>query len=535
MSTTRTIGLAALVMGGSVLLSRFMGLARDKAISYVHGATLDTDIYFTAFVIPDFLNYLLAGGYFSITLIPLLAEKFGRGTPAGEADAWAFFSTVLTWLTAAAVLLTGLAMAFAPQLARLAAPGFDAESLQRLAQFLRIILPAQIFFMAGSCATGLLYLRKQFYAPALSPLIYNGCIILFGLLLPGDGMEGFCWGVLAGSFLGNFLLPFLAAARTAPGHGQEGGAGLRLAMRWRHPDLGRFLLLALPLMLGQSVVVLDEQLVRVFGSLTQEGAVSWLTYARRIMLVPVGVVAQAAGVASYPFLASLAAKGDAEGFTKTLSSSLRNTTAVLVPLSIWMIAVAGPTISLIFEQGRFDAADAAATALCLQILLAGVFCWGIQQLVGRAFYARQDTVSPAVIGTLATLAAVPAYWLLGSRFGAAGLAAASAGSVALYTLLLAGWWRRRHGGEVFAGLWRVLGGTLGLAVLAGLPAAGMVWTAGRISLAGPLLQAFLVICLSGVLFFLLYLWASARLMPDAAAPMLDLLGKIRRKFLRRTS
>ncbi|MCA1945023.1 MAG: murein biosynthesis integral membrane protein MurJ [Desulfovibrio sp.] len=533
MSTSRTIGLAALIMGGSVLLSRFMGLARDKAISYVHGATLDTDIYFTAFVIPDFLNYLLAGGYFSITLIPLLAEKFGRRTPAGEADAWAFFSTVLTWLTAAAVVLTALAMLVAPQLTHWAAPGFDAASRERLTHFLRIILPAQVFFMAGSCATGLLYLRKQFFAPALSPLIYNGCIILFGLLLPGDGMEGFCWGVLAGSFLGNFLLPFVAAARPARRPDQEGGSGLRLTMRWRHPHLPRFLYLALPLMLGQSVVVLDEQLVRVFGSLAQEGAVSWLTYARRIMLVPVGVVAQAAGVASYPFLASLAAKGDAEGFTGTLATALRNTAAVLVPLSVWMMVVAGPTITLIFEQGRFDAADSAATALCLQILLAGVFCWGIQQLVGRAFYARQDTLSPVVIGTLATLVAVPAYWLLGSRHGAAGLAAASAGSVALYTLLLAIWWRMRHGSAAFAGLGRMLGGALGMSVLAGLPAAGLVWMSHRMPLTGPLWQAFLTICLSGLLFFLIYLWIGTRLFPESVAPMLDLLGKVRRKLLRR--
>ncbi|GAB7078684.1 murein biosynthesis integral membrane protein MurJ [Megalodesulfovibrio paquesii] len=529
-SSSRTIGLAALIMGGSVLLSRFMGLARDKAISYVHGATLDTDIYFTAFVIPDFLNYLLAGGYFSITLIPLLAEKFGAGTPQGETDGWQFFSTVFTWLTASAALLTAAAMCFAPQLAHWAAPGFDATAQARLAIFLRIILPAQVFFMAGSCATGILYLRKHFYAPALSPLIYNGCIILFGLLAPRvgmQGMEGFCWGVLAGSFLGNFLLPMLAAARTASA---GGGRGLRLSPRWRHPDLGRFLLLALPLMLGQSVVVLDEQLVRIFGSLAQEGAVSWLTYARRIMLVPVGVVAQAAGVASYPFLASLAAKGDAEGFTQTLNTALRTTVAVLVPLSIWMIVVAGPTITLIFEQGRFDAADAAATTLCLQVLLAGVFCWGIQQLVGRACYAMQDTMSPAILGSLATVAAVPAYWLLGGRFGATGLAAASAGSVALYTLLLALWWRRRRGGAAFAGLGDSFRGALGLSLLAALPAVVPVWIASQLQAASAPLQAFVALCCSGGLFFAAYLIAGARLQPDTAAPMLALLGKVRNKL-----
>jgi len=133
--------------------------------------------------------------------------------------------------------------------------------------------------------------------PALIPLVYNGCIIAGGLLLGSRGMEGFCWGVLVGAILGSFALPLLAA-RT----GEQGT--LRYRPLFRHADLKRFILLALPLMLGQSVVVLDEQLLRVFGSLTVEGAVSWLNYARRVMLVPVGVVAQAAGVQRFVHVSS---------------------------------------------------------------------------------------------------------------------------------------------------------------------------------------------------------------------------------------
>jgi hypothetical protein len=78
------MGLAAAIMAGSIFLSRFMGLIRDKVISYFHGASLESDIYFASFVVPDFLNYLLAGGYFSITLIPLLAARFEHD----EQDGW---------------------------------------------------------------------------------------------------------------------------------------------------------------------------------------------------------------------------------------------------------------------------------------------------------------------------------------------------------------------------------------------------------------------------------------------------------------
>ena len=203
LTATHKMGIAALIMAGSVFLSRLMGLVRDKVVSWQFGAGAESDVYFAAFVVPDFLNYLLAGGYISITLIPLLSKRFEED----EADGWRFFSAVFWWAALGIAALTAVAWIFAPELARIVGPGFSPEKQARLAHFLRIILPAQVFFLPGACVSALLYIRKQFLAPALTPLIYNGCIIAGGLLVTGRGMEGFCWGVLFGAALGSFLLP----------------------------------------------------------------------------------------------------------------------------------------------------------------------------------------------------------------------------------------------------------------------------------------------------------------------------------------
>jgi putative peptidoglycan lipid II flippase len=513
------MGLAAVIMAVSILLSRVMGLVRDKVISYIFGATGESDLYFAAFVIPDFINYLIAGGYFSITLIPLLAHYFDEDTDEG----WRFFSTVFTWVTVVIVSLTGLAMLLAPQLAHLAAPGLAAAALPRLAYFLRLILPAQVFFLMGSCCTALLYLRKQFLAPALTPLVYNGMIIVVGVLLRGQGMAGFCWGVLVGAFLGNLLIPYLAVRH---------GGGLRLHVRWWHPGLSRFCVVALPLMVGQSIVVLDEQLVRVFGSLAGVGAISWLSYARRIMMVPVGVVAQAVGVASYPFLAELAARGDRERFQSTVNTALRNLLTLLIPLSVWMMVVAEPSIRLIFQQGRFTAADTLRTALVLRVFLAVVFCWGMHQLIGRAFYAHQDTLSPAVIGTLASLVSLPVFYLLARRFQATGVAAASALSILAYTVALALWWRRRHGAGVFASLAGAGLRLVLLAVLAAVP--GVLAVRSEAFLGGdrPLLGAAYAILVSAAAFGVPFVLLASRLAPDLIRPYLERLGPLGRRLLR---
>ena len=512
------LALAAMIMGGSVFLSRFMGLIRDKVISYYHGAGSEADVYFTSFVVPDFINYLLAGGYFSITLIPMLAGYFARD----EDSAWRLFSAVFWWVIIISLVFTSLAGVLADPLARLVGPGYSPELQERLAFFLRIILPAQVFFLPGACLTAILYIRRQFMIPALTPLVYNGAIILGGLLSGRQGMEGFCWGVLAGACLGSFILPLWAVAR----------GGLKLGMHFRHPSLPRLVLLALPLMLGQSLVALDEQFARIFGSISGEGAVSLLNYARRIMQVPVGVVAQAAGVASFPFLADLAARGDMDKLKEVLSGALRSILAVLIPVCVWMMLAAEPIIRLIYEQGRFSPSFTGETALLLRIMLAGVAFLGIQQLIGRAFYARQDTLTPALVGTVATALTLPLYWYLSRVLGASGIAAAGVAGVCMYTAALAFIWKRRQGQGTFSHLGRHALSALLASLVAAAPAALSAYAVARLQEGGPLLWAFVSIAVSGTLFALVYILITRLCAPKLLEPLLTPLpAALRRRIL----
>ena len=485
LTARQRMGAAALILAASAVLSRLMGLVRDKVISWQFGAGGEADLYFAAFVVPDIINYLLAGGFMSITIIPLLAARFRED----EADAWRFFSCVFFWMLTASLLLTGAGMIWAEPLSRLTAPGFGPEALSRLAFFMRLILPAQVFFLSGACFTALLLLRRQFSVPALTPLIYNGCIIAMGLLLPlvpgaaalfgrgGDvgpghlgpghlgpghlGMTGYCVGVTLGAGLGAFLLP-LRAARAG---------GLRLSPVWRHPLMGRFLLIALPLMLGQTVIMLDEQFLRVFGSLVGEGAVSLLNYGRRIAQVPVGLVGQAAAVASYPFLVRLLAEGENERFHATLRTALAASVGLILPCALWMMAAAWPILGIIFQGGRFGPEETLAALPLTRLMLAPAPFWIIYMVLVRAYYAHGDTVTPALTGTVVTLVCVPLYYFLAVPQGAWAVAALSGHGVSGYVVWLMRIWTRRHGTAAFAGLARLATRCLACA----LPAAGIAW------------------------------------------------------------
>jgi putative peptidoglycan lipid II flippase len=304
---------------------------------------------------------------------------------------------------------------------------------------------------------------------------------------------------------------------------------MRFLPRLAHPGMKSVLLLALPLMLGQSIVALDEQFVRIFGSLTGEGGVSLLNYARRIMLVPVGIVAQAAGLAGYPFLAALAASGEREDFDRSLNAALRNTLLVALPLSLWMLVAAEPTMRLIFQQGSFTAKYASASGILLGIMLAGVAFWAVQQLIGRAFYACRDTLTPALAGTAATAAALPLYWFGATRYGAPGVAAAGTAGVALYTGLLCLVWRRRFGP---GGLRNLAREGLRAAVFC-LPACAAAYGAllhvGRRFPTDSLGGAATQIVASGAVFCGVYLFLAFFFAPALYAPFAEVYGRLRKK------
>lgn len=441
------MGLAAILLAASAFLSRLMGLVRDKIISWQFGAGGEADLYFAAFVIPDIINYLLAGAYLSITLMPILAKGFKEDPES----AWRFFSCVTLWMLALSVFLTLCGEIWAESLARLVAPGFDSARSERLAFFTRLVLPGQIFFLTGSCFTSLLLLRRQFAVPSLSPLIYNAFIILFGLLMPylpflqnrpGFGMTGYCVGVTAGAFLGAFLLPAAAAFKE----------GVIFKPSLIHPWLKKFFIIALPLMLGQTVVMLDEQFLRVFGSMLGEGKISLLNYARRIAQVPVALVGQAAAVASYPFLVRLLAENNRAEFEAALRKAMTASLALIIPCAMLLAACAQPVLEIIFQGGRFGAAETRACAPLARLMLLPAPVWIMYMILSRGYYACEDSLTPAITGTIVTLVCVPAYLYLAVPLGAEAVAAVSGLGLCAYLAWLCVIWIRRGGAGAFAGL-----------------------------------------------------------------------------------
>ena len=417
---------ATLLLISAVMLSRVIGYARDAYIAWEYGAGGPTDAYVAAFTLPDFLNYIVAGGAASITFISIytrfLAEK-------RDADAQKTFSIIITVMTAVLIVGTIVTEIFAPQFVRWFVKGFSPDKIELCVHLTRILLPAQIFFYVGGVVSAVLLSHRLFLFPAFGPLIYNVFIILGGVLGGKHfGIASLAYGALIGSVAGPFLASVMGAARI--------GTGYKPSFDVMNPAFREWVTLSVPLMLGVSLVTADDWILRHYAS-SGVGDITRLTFAKRLFAVPIAVLGQATGQASLPFFARLFNEKRLKEFAVTVNDSVYRVAAASLLASGWMMVAALPLIDLVYRRGKFIFADAQTSAVYFFWFSLSLALWSAQGLYARAFYAAGDTLTPMVAVTVITAASLPVYSLLFHAFGVVGLAWASDIGIGMNLLALA--------------------------------------------------------------------------------------------------
>jgi putative peptidoglycan lipid II flippase len=441
----RIVGIATAIWAASIFLSRLIGLVREQIIGRTLGASRQADLYFASFTLPDFLNYLLAAGALSIVFIPIFLGHLERGD---EKRGWHAFSIIANFLLVAGAIGLILLFYFARPLTALVAPGYtDPADVETLVRLTRIILPAQIFHLVGGLLSAALQAQNRHLLPALAPLVYSAAIIAGGLIgaqYPAIGADGFAWGVLAGSIIGPFGLPLAGCIRSH--------------MHWlpifsfRDDDLRRYLFLSAPIMIGFSIVVVDEWIVKNQASYLGVGALSYLQYGRTLMKVPIGIFGMAAGVAAYPTISSLVATGKVSEAYGLLARAIRLVLALTFAAQICLTVAGFEAVYLVWGlfANRFSLNDAQATAGVLGLLCLGLGGWATQTVISRGFYALESTWLPTLVGTIIAVLMVPLYIVLRITAGTAGLAIASSLAIIVYVALLGLLQRRRFEREAAA-------------------------------------------------------------------------------------
>jgi putative peptidoglycan lipid II flippase len=216
-------------------------------------------------------------------------------------------------------------------------------------------------------------------------------------------------------------------------------------LSWRNEDLRHYLWLSFPIMIGFSIVVVDEWIIKNQASYLAAGTLSYLQYGRTLIKVPIGVFGMAAGVASYPTISRMVAAGSVAEAYGVLCRALRLMLFATLAAQVCLTVAGFEAVYLIWGifSSRFSVADAQETGTILMYLCVGLGGWAAQTVISRGFYALGSTWLPTTVGTIIAVVMVPLYVVLRQNFGAVGLAIASSAAILIYVFVL-GWLQRRR-------------------------------------------------------------------------------------------
>jgi len=396
-SITQPAGGAAVARTASVLslgniASRVLGLARDTIKSHLFGATWRVTAFENAAVVPTQLYELVIGGMISSALVPVFSEY---ATPERREELERLAGTLFTLaaITLAGVML--LAEGAAPVIAWLLGSGYDEKTLALATSLLRIMLPAVLFLSLSGLLTGLLYALKKFTLPAFTSAVFNATIVISALTLgPRLGVDSMAIGILIGGMA--------QIALQVPG---LRGLRLRPRLDLQHPALRRIIKLYLPVAASLIISQVGIYLSYNLASYTGESSIAWMRYATTLIQFPLGLVSAAISLAILPTLSRQSQAQSAADpatanrpFLSTLAHGLKLVLILMIPATVGLFVLAHPIVALVFQHGEFTPQDTVATALLLRLYLFGLTFAAIDQPLIFAFYARKDTLTPALVG-----------------------------------------------------------------------------------------------------------------------------------------
>jgi len=472
----RGIVRAAAVLAAGNVASRVLGLAREIVKANLFGTSPLLAAYQAAAYVPTSLFDLIIGGMVNSSLVPVFSDYAERER---RDELWQVLSMVLSAATVVLLIVIVIVELLAPQIAWLVgAVNFDEADLSAFSvSLIRMTTPAVFFLGIASILTGALYALKRFTLPAFIGAAFNGTIVIVALLNPGE-IRSLVWGLLLGSFLQVLLqLPALRDAR------------LRWMLDFSHPAIRRIIKLYIPILAGLVVNQLAIMLSYNLAIRTGDQSLNYMNYATTLYQFPLGLVVTALSIATLPTL-SRQATGDLNVFKQTLGDGLRLVLALILPATAGLFALAPYIIGLLFEHGRFTAADTATTSLVLRVYLVGMPFAAADQMLVFASYARKDTWRPALVGFISILIYSLTALILLRPLGLLSLMVADAVKHVVHTLIMLWLLRRQLGGLAGNPVLRSALKSLVAASLTGLAAFGAAWlvedrTGGSLATAMP--------------------------------------------------
>ena len=429
------VGSATLVIALTSLLSRLLGVVRNRIFAAMFGAGNELDAYFAAFRIPDFLLNLLILGAFSAAFIPIFTDLISHKKTK---RAFEIANSITNLILVAMLGVCVLGVIFAPLLMILIAPGFAGEKMQLTIALTRIMMLSPLVFGLSTIASGILNSYRKFFAYGLAPVMYNLGIIGGALIfVPKFGVFGLAIGVILGACL-HLLIQIPATLST----------GYRYHLHWNLKDryLWKIFKLMIPRAAGLAVSQINLIVITIIASTLIAGSVAIFNFANDLQSVPVSLCGISFATAVFPTLAIHASLKKSGRFIQSFSYTFRQIVFLIVPASVALFLLRAQIVRLILGTGKFDWEDTYYTTATLGLFCLGLIGQALIPLVTRAFFALQDTKTPVLISVISVILNVGLSLFFVHTNGVVGLALAFSISSLINLLLLYFVLHRRLGG-----------------------------------------------------------------------------------------
>ncbi|HET6821196.1 MAG TPA: murein biosynthesis integral membrane protein MurJ [Anaerolineales bacterium] len=425
-----SVGEASFILMASFFLSAALGAVRQVLFNAQFGVSLEANAYYAAFRLPDTLFSLIAGGALSSAMIPVLLNARQRD---GEASGWRLISVVLTSLLLVFALLILAVEIFTPALVtRVLAPGFDAETSQLTVTLTRIMLIQPMILLLGSVATAVLNSRNQFLLTGLSIISHNISLIVSILalrLFPNLGIYAPTAGVIGGALLQALIL--------SPGlRGNGFQVGLRFDLA--NQRLREVVRLLIPNGLSVSVNYAGFIVDTSFATRAADPAGLAAIYNAFLLVgLPIALLGQAIGQATFPRLAAQAEAGNWFEMRRVLLRSLGTSIGLALPAIGALLLLGRPTIRILFERGEFTSAAGDLTFSVLIAYAIALPAYVATEVITRGLISLRDTRTPLFTNSGQLIARIVLISILLPSLDVVAIPVAFAISSTLETLTLA--------------------------------------------------------------------------------------------------
>lgn len=418
-SVFRTASIVSLI----VMFGKIIGFIRDAVIASFYGVTWETDAFFFAQSMPSLVFPAVCSSLSTAFITMYVSRRIKKGPADGDK----FASRMLITTIGISILLSIVSIFIMPWVVPVFAPGFQGSQRILAIRLSRITMGSFALTMFHYMAAAILNSRKMFYSSQIAAVVYNIAVIILTFIIGANkNVWLLTYTVILGHLLQSIVLLYFLLKHLK----------INVKMNPFHKDSKMLIKLALPILLGNSLVQLNNIIDKLIASLLQSGAVSALSYSSTLNRLVTGIFITTLSTVIYPSLSTHIANNDEKKFNSELLNSLSALPIVILPISIITAIFATDIVTIVYQRGSFDASATRLTAAALTFY-AGMYVFSsIQEVIIRAFYALKDTKTPMINVVVAVIANSIISAILSRLIGIGGIALGTTISTAIASIIL---------------------------------------------------------------------------------------------------